>query len=305
MLIKFRDYTGLAALREDYALVPRFKLKKKEIFDDLPLGKPVDCSEKLLTKAIKNGCIMTFSYENPEEDHGRERVVYPMVLGRSQAGDLLLRGYHFKGWSHSANRPVEKIWRVFRMDRIKQMAFTGTFFRLPPPGYNHDDPGMEGGVIVAADFAQIRANQQALVKAMLIQGEGETALKPDGSDNVIEVEAESTGEDLLLASPWDSTKVLMEEDAATVRITFLKSQFGATRVALLGVLANQDALAPDAGEDEADKQDDRIIKLYVAGALKGAFQVVDACMADELGKPDRKTVGGADSYEVYVYKRTK
>lgn len=307
-MLNFIDFFGAQMVNEDYALVPRFTLKKKEVFDDFPVGKELDVSEELLTKAVKYGMILLLKYKNPEEDRGRERVVYPMVLGKSGGGELLMRGFHFKGWSHGLGKPVEKIWRIFRFDRITKMAFTGSFYRVPPSGYNQDDPGFAGGVTVAADFAEIRANQQALVKALVIQGEGETELKPDKGD-IIEVEAESTGENLDLAKPWESSGALEQDTAKNVRITFLKSQFGTTRVALLGVLAMSQVNAVASGEEDEPEatagKDERVIKLYDRQALKGSFEVVGACMGDELGTPERGRVDGAAEYEVYVYKARK
>jgi len=47
---------------------------------------------------------------------------------------------------------INKIWRLFRTDRILSMTFTGSFYRLPPSGYKADDKGMRGGIIAKADF---------------------------------------------------------------------------------------------------------------------------------------------------------
>ena len=296
-LLRFVDFHGM--VNEDYALVPRFTLKKSEIFDDFPVNKPVDFSDDKLVKAIQYGMVLLLTYKGEEDQSlsGHNRVIYPMVLGKSSKGKTLIRGYHLFGWSVSTGRSTDKVWRMFRADRVKHMTFTGTFFRLAPSGYNMEDPGMED-IVASADFAQIRSNQQALVKAMKVQGDGETNLTPD-ENHVASIDIESTGEELDLGNPWESTSVLKQEDAETVRVTFLKSQFGNDRVALLGVMGKDDT-QKDA-EETRDK-DERIIKMYEKGNLKGSYQVLDACMATELGAGKFARVDGKDKFSLYVYR---
>ena len=121
-------------LKENTDFVPRFSLKDLEIFNDLPINQPVRFSDKLITKAIKFGLIFLINYKGAEDKNfaGHERVIYPLVLGRSAKGKSLLRGYHLSGWSVSKNTTVDKEWRLFRTDRVLSMTFTGSFFRLAP-----------------------------------------------------------------------------------------------------------------------------------------------------------------------------
>ena len=296
-LLRFVDFIG--SLNEDYALVPRFSLKGNEIFSDFPVNKPVDYSDELLVKAIQNGMVVLLTYRGEEDKSltGHNRVIYPMVLGKSEAGKTLIRGYHLHGWSVSTGHATEKVWRMFRADRVKHMTFTGTFFRLPPNGYNMEDPGMTD-IIASADFAQIRANQQALVKAMKVQGDGENTLAAD-ENHIASIDTESTGETLDLSSPWDSTSVLKQEDAETIRVTFLKSQFGNDRIVLLGVMG-KDKVQKES--EEARQDDERIIKVYEDDSLKGSYTVLDACMATELGAGDFLRVDGQNKFDLYVYR---
>ena len=113
--------------------------------------------------------IFLINYKGEKDKHfaGHERVIYPMVLGRSSKGKPLIRGWHLNGWSVSKNRHINKIWRLFRADRILSMTFTGSFYRLAPTGYNMNDKGMRGGIISKADFNAIRKNQQNLVQQLM------------------------------------------------------------------------------------------------------------------------------------------
>ncbi len=145
-------------LIEDNEFVPRFSLKNVKDIANIPINEPIKYNEQTMIKAIKYGMIFLINYKGEEDTHfaGHERVIYPMVLGRSTKGKQLLRGWHLNGWSVSQKRHINKIWRLFRTDRILSMTFTGSFYRLPPAGYNMYDKGMRGGIIARADFNEIR-----------------------------------------------------------------------------------------------------------------------------------------------------
>jgi hypothetical protein len=165
-------------LIEDNEYIPRFSLKNVKDIADIPINEPIKYTEEVIKKCIKYGMVLLINYKGEEDSHfaGHERVVYPMVLGKSTQGKVLLRGWHLNGWSVSNKRHINKIWRLFRADRILSITFTGSFYRLPPAGYNMNDKGMRGGIIVKADFAQIRKNQQDLVNKNKIQNREEVTL---------------------------------------------------------------------------------------------------------------------------------
>jgi len=158
-------------LIDNQEFVPRFSLKNVRDIANIPINEPVKYSDELMIKAIKYGMIFLLNYKGEKDSHfaGHERVIYPMVLGRSSKGKTLLRGWHLNGWSVSQKRHINKIWRLYRTDRVLSMTFTGSFYRLPPNGYNMNDKGMRGGMIARADFNEIRRNQQNLVKQDKIQ----------------------------------------------------------------------------------------------------------------------------------------
>jgi len=136
-------------LVEDREYVPRFTLKNVKDIANIPINEPIKYSDAVMIKAIKYGMMFLINYKGEEDKHfsGHERVIYPMVLGRSTQGKVLLRGWHLNGWSVSNKRHIDKIWRLFRADRILSMTFTGSFYRLAPIGYNMNDKGMRGGII--------------------------------------------------------------------------------------------------------------------------------------------------------------
>jgi hypothetical protein len=130
-------------LIENQEFVPRFSLKNVKDIGNIPINEPIKYSQDTLAKAIKYGMIFLINYKGEKDTHfsGHERVIYPMVIGRSSKGNILIRGWHLNGWSVSNRRHINKIWRLFRADRILSMTFTGSFYRLPPNGYNANDKG--------------------------------------------------------------------------------------------------------------------------------------------------------------------
>lgn len=273
----------LTPLREDAALVPRFTLKGGDIFPDFPTNEPIKFDKQKLIKAIQYGMIVLILYKGEEDGWkgGRERTIYPMVLGRSEKGDLLLRGYHLKGWSVSEGRTDEKIWRMFRADRIKSMTFTGSFFRLPPSGYNMDDKGMRGGIIARADFSQIRAKQQQLVNSRKVNSPADSVVGSQGG--VPKVILEDTKSELNLQDPW-SNQYISKKDAPNIRVCVLKPMFGGNDIMVLGVLGTKGNTA----------------RIYEGDHQKGVYKVVDSFMADELD--DKKIIDGKSTLEVYAFK---
>ena len=218
------------------ASAPRFSLGNVEGFQNVPINKPITPSEDLIIKAIKYGMIFLITYKGVKDNHtvGHERVIYPMVFGRSSVGKLLIRGYHLKGWSVSNNRNIEKIWRLFRYDRIKSIIFTGSFYRLPPTGYNMYDKGMRGGIIARADFNEIRRNQETLLKAEEIQSRKDIQLQPEVKAQPIKIKVINTNTEIDLDNPYENQYLKNEQNAANLRITFLKSIYGDNYIAVLG-----------------------------------------------------------------------
>ena len=224
-------------LVEDREFIPRFSLKNVKEISNIPVNEPIKYSNKIMTTAIKYGMVMLINYKGEKDSHfsGHERVIYGMVLGRSSKGKILLRGWHLNGWSVSNKRHVNKIWRLFRTDRILSITFTGSFYRLAPAGYKMNDKGMRGGIIAKADFIRIRKNQQDLINQNKIQNRDEITMGDD-KRKFVTVDVTNTETELDLTKPLDNTYIKSIKDFRTTRISFLKSISGKEYIAILGAL---------------------------------------------------------------------
>lgn len=273
-------------INEDSSYVPRFSLNNLEIFKDIPVNKPVKPSKELLVKAIKYGMIFLINYKGAEDKHfsGHERVIYPMVLGRSSKGKFLLRGYHLNGWSVSNNKHVNKIWRMFRYDRIMSITFTGSFYRLAPEGYNKYDKGMRGGIIAAADFTEIRNNQQKLLDQQKIQDKEDVSLGKEDGSGFTTIKVTPTDTVLDLNNVLDNPIINDTDDIDNLRISFLKSLYGNDYIAILGAIGKP-------GNKVKVKED--------KGSQVGVYKVLDSVDGKALKKI--KKVKGNNLYTVYIF----
>lgn len=272
-------------LKEDNEFIPRFSLKNVKDIANIPINEPIKYNEQTLIKAIKYGMIFLINYKGEKDKHfaGHERVIYPMVIGRSTEGKVLIRGWHLNGWSVSQRRHINKIWRMFRADRILSMTFTGSFYRLAPNGYNMNDKGMRGGIIAKADFSEIRRNQQNLVNQNKIQAREEIEMgTPDQKFSSIIVKDTETQLDLTKA--MENTYISDEKDINTVRLSFLKSVYGNKYIAVLGALG----------------QPGNTVKVNTdKGNQLGVFKVLDSITGQVL--KSIKNVKGNTIYDLYLF----
>ena len=272
-------------LIEDNEYIPRFSLKNVKDISNIPINKPIKYSDDVMAKAIKFGMIFLINYKRKEEKHidGQERVIYPMVLGRSSKGKTLLRGWHLNGWSVSQKRHVNKIWRLFRTDRILSMTFTGSFYRLPPSGYNMNDKGMRGGFIAKADFNEIRRNQQNLVSQNKIQNREEVTMG-DEERKFVSIRVSETATILDLTKAMDNAYINNIKDMAGVRLSFLRSIYGNKYIAILGALG----------------QPGNTVKVFTdKGTQVGVFKVLDSITGQVL--KSIKNVKGNTIYDLYLF----
>jgi hypothetical protein len=272
-------------LKEDRTYVPRFNLKNATQIAKIPINEPIKPTEEIFIKAIKYGMVFLINYKGAKDKHfaGHERVIYPMVLGKSSKGKILLRGYHLNGWSVSANRQINKIWRLFRVDRLLSITFTGSFYRLPPAGYNMYDKGMRGGIIARADFNEIRKNQQSLVKTQEIQNKDDITLSEEKREFVT-VRVKTTNTKLDLNKPLENAYINNMKDIANVRVSFLKSIYGNKYLSILGALGQPG--------NTVKVLDDK-------GTNLGIFKVMDSIAGETLKKI--KNVKGNAMFDVYLF----
>lgn len=272
-------------LKEDREFVPRFSLKNFRGFENIPINRPIKYDEKIMIRAIQYGMIFLLNYKGEKDKHfaGHERVIYPMVLGRSSKGKILLRGWHLNGWSVSNNRKIQKIWRLFRVDRILSMTFTGSFYRLAPSGYNMNDKGMRGGIIVRADFNVIRKNQQALVKANMVQNKDDVSLGTDDR-KFVTVKVKPTDTKLDLTKAMENSYINNVKNSENIRISFLKSIYGNQYIAILGALG---------------EQGNTVKVLTDQGKSIGVFKVLDSTTGQIL--KNIKNVKGNSIYDLHIF----
>lgn len=273
-------------LLEDREYIPRFSLKNIKEISNIPINEPIRYSDVIMTKAIKYGMIFLINYKGEKDAlfSGHERIIYGMVLGRSSKGKTLLRGWHLNGWSVSNKRHINKIWRMFRTDRILSMTFTGSFYRLPPAGYNSNDKGMRGGIIAKADFNEIRRNQQNLVKQNKIQNREEVTLTTDDR-KFASIKVESTDTKLNLLKPLENAYINNIKDSAGLRISFCKSIYGNKYIAILGAMGQ-----PGNTVKVLDQNNKNI----------GVYKVLDSVIGSVL--KSIKNVKGNSIYDLFIFK---
>jgi len=272
-------------LIEDHEYIPRFSLKNVKDIANIPINQPIKYSDEIMNKAIRYGMMFLINYKGAEDKHfaGHERIIYPMVLGRSSQGKVLLRAWHLNGWSVSQRRHINKIWRLFRTDRILSMTFTGSFYRLPPSGYNMNDKAMRGGFIAKADFNEIRRNQQSLITQNKIQNREEVTIgEKDKTFASIQVKETDTQVDLM--KPFENSYINNNKDMAGLRISFLKSIYGNKYIAVLGALGQPGNTV----RVLTDKQNNL-----------GIFKVMDSITGDVL--KSIKNIKGNAIYDLYMF----
>jgi len=172
---------------------------------------------------------------------------------------------------------------MFRFDRILSLTFTGSFYRLPPQGYNMNDKGMRGGIIAKADFNEIRKNQQSLLKTQEIQNKEEITLSEENK-SFVSIKVKPTDTKLDLNKPLDNSYVNNMKDIANVRVSFLKSLYGNKYIALLGALG---------------QPGNSVKVLSDKGITMGIYKVLDSISGDTLKKIKR--VKGNSIFDVFLF----
>lgn len=272
------NYRMIKESAEDLTLVPRFTLNNSDVFEDFPSNEPLKPTEALILKAIKWGMLLEIDYKGEEDDklEGHNRVIYPLVYGFSKQNKPLIRGYHFKGWSVSGKGEVDKEWRLFRFDRILNLQFTGSFFRLAPDGYKPDDKGI-AKIVGAANFDDIRNLQTQLLNQNKIDLKSNMTLS-----NVNEITAKATNITITLDNPY-KYNLLSKKDAKNTRLTFCKPLADkGSWIVLIGI--NMDKGQP--------------FKLRVGKKIVGTYTSVKSITADKLTK---KRIDDQYEFKAYIY----
>jgi predicted DNA-binding transcriptional regulator YafY len=115
--------------------------------------------------AIKNNDVVYIYYAGDKTVNKGYRTIEPYVLGRSKAGNLVLRAWQQAGATDRGNNPTRKNdeipgWRLFRLDGITSLVKTlrkfetdASYIASNRPNYNPADTQMSQ-IIVAIDPAK-------------------------------------------------------------------------------------------------------------------------------------------------------
>lgn len=121
-------------------------------------------SRDTVVDAIKNKDVVFIYYAGDETVNKGYRTIEPFVLGRSKAGNLVLRAWQQAGATDRGQNPTRENdempgWRLFRLDGITSMVRTLRKFETDPsylatnrPKYNPKDRQMTE-IIMAIDPA--------------------------------------------------------------------------------------------------------------------------------------------------------
>lgn len=284
----FNKSYSLLEANDTTEFVPRFTLKKytNPLFQQFPPNKELKYDRDLMIKAMEYGMIIMIQYRGADDNFymGRSRVIYPMCLGTSSKGRPLLRAYHIKGWSYSQNKNTEKVWRMFRTDRIMSMSFSGSFFRLTPEGYNALDRGMRGGIIKSVNIDEVRNNQKKLADSGSIQAKKEVVLD-EKQGRIVVVETINSETILDLTNPFEN-KNIDKNNLKLIRMTFLKSTNDNNKgLCILGAYG----------------QKGNTVKISSSGKYLGTYKVIKATFGDALGKPHLRAIDGISKFDLHMF----
>ena len=104
--------------------------------------------------AVKRRQVCIINYDGDEPGGKGIREVEPVALGKSKAGNLVMRAWDREGASHTAYKGEQPLpsWRLFRLDRILSMKPTGEIYNTPRPNYNFNGDKSMTSVILVAKF---------------------------------------------------------------------------------------------------------------------------------------------------------
>lgn len=104
--------------------------------------------------AIKRRQVCTINYDGDEPGGKGIREIEPVALGKSKAGNLVMRAWDSEGASHTGFKGEQPLpsWRLFRLDKILSMKPTGEIYNTPRPGYNFNGDKSMTSVIIIAKF---------------------------------------------------------------------------------------------------------------------------------------------------------
>ena len=104
--------------------------------------------------AVNRRQVVIIYYEGDEPGGRGLREVEPVAVGRSTAGNLVMRAWDREGASHTAYKGEQPLpgWRLFKLDKIASLKPTGEVYNTPRPNYNFKGDKSMASVITIAKF---------------------------------------------------------------------------------------------------------------------------------------------------------
>jgi len=286
--------------KKDINFIPKKRWSKlnenqkiMDIVPGFPVNKRIPYDRAKMVQAIKNGMVIlilfrgTTGKSKDKWKGGRERVIYPMVLGvNKNTKNELVRGWHLEGYSVSQKKESKKVWRLFKTSGIKAMLFTGHFYRLPPKGYKMNDRVMTERTIARADFGTIRRNQEALIKAGKIEAEEKQTLQSQTQGGTAKIQIKNSGTVLNLQDPWSNELIKnSKKNPEEVKISILKTIFANEYIAVLG----------------AKGEPNKTVKVYEGKKLLGSYKTIESFDGKEMkGKSNVKNI---TEFDLFVFEK--
>lgn len=139
--------------------------------------KRVPFNKDMMIQAIKEGREMGMSFQSDNDKYkmptAKWRVIYPVAMGLSKKGNLVIRAFHKYGQSErealrtgKRSAEVENAWRLFKAENIKAIWFTGNFFRGPLEAYNAGGDASMVNIEIQANFNEIISFQDNFINQM-------------------------------------------------------------------------------------------------------------------------------------------
>lgn len=133
----------------------------------------------LMTQAILQGREVGILYKGDDmmAPSGKYRLIYPVAMGMSKAGNRVIRAVHKVGQSESESKSTnvrsaeaKNVWRLFKASNIRGIWFTGDFFDFNPNNYNPNDRGMST-VEVSFNLGKAQSYQKEFLEKQKEAGE--------------------------------------------------------------------------------------------------------------------------------------
>jgi len=104
--------------------------------------------------AIKNKRVMGTSYDGDEPGGKGQRLIEPVCVGVSKAGNRVVRAWEREGASHTATIGSQPLpgWRLFRLDKTFTFLPTSEVFTEMRPGFNPNGDKSMVSVEIVANF---------------------------------------------------------------------------------------------------------------------------------------------------------